>query len=523
MFTFPLCVCCSAITCGSQYVLFEFIKRPTVQSGLPEIMSLGSLLAVAGIAVAAYSIARPVQRKSLCMFVPVGRLILLGLVLPAAALMVEFALQAWGFGIGRIGHFLVGAGAFLAPVVALAWAAITWHRARLVPQHESGFKLLVRASLNEASYDEIERVLMLNTDRLHKIATEEMVAMLYDRHVIAALARHHSWIHLQLLAEQEFFDRVKKRAGFSHCPREVELVIREYLVAEESPLRLFVVSRDEGDPTALATAEERNLIESTFENHRWYSMAKVEQPVFAVCRELLDSRALDESYNRRDDYYTCSIGLSSRSRCPLYLAEKVMYHGFQQALEPDAPAGTARSEMWWLFMEVHKHSRYNPKEWDDPTSEYPTPFAYLMYELCSDLWGLLYEAHREAMENDGVPSGLVQQLAEVWAQCVATLGQDMVEERDCVSRRFAEERAEWYLKSLLEWECWAHDEEGNEIATRLQWSRMLLNQLKDKLHFSKENAGWFIGRLSELDLYGRTEDEYTLWLESELNSLIEEG
>lgn len=483
----------------------------------PEIMSLGSLLTIVGIAIAAYSVARPVQRRSLSMFVPV-RGVLFALVLPALLVIIDYGLVAFGADIGEIARFLIGAVALGLPVGALVWAARAWHGAVLTKHHETHFIDLARSSLYENSYDELVRVVRRNAGRLHEVATDEMVAMLYDRRVIAALASRRSWIHLQLLAHPGFFERVKEKAGLNHCPREVELVIREYLVAEESPLRLFVVSHEQGDPTASATQEERDLVQRTFGNRGWYARAKVERPLFAVCRELLDSRALDESYNQTDDYYTCPIGLSSRSRCPLYLAEKVMYQGFQQAIQANAPAGTARSEIWWLFMEVHKHSRYRREEWGDPPSEHPTPFAYLMHEVCSDLWDLASEAYSQSDNGDKQPTELICELAKVWAHCVVTLAGDMVETGHHVSPRFATECAEWYLHCLLEWQSLGHDEQGNEIEAPLAWARMLLDSLKEKVRCRQQVAKRLIEVLGGMDLYGRAEGKHESWLESEIRS-----
>ena len=133
-------------------------------------MTLGALLTIIGVIVAIYALARPSQRKSIGLFVPLW-VVIVGLSISGFFLLLLEILVQWeskkpGW------KFAFGTMAFLLPIGVTAWAVLSWCKAKLIKKSEPKFKDFLFSCLRDCEYDEAVRILTQNRDYLAEILTK---------------------------------------------------------------------------------------------------------------------------------------------------------------------------------------------------------------------------------------------------------------------------------------------------------------------------------------------------------------
>jgi hypothetical protein len=370
--------------------------------------------------VAAIAIARPVQRRSLLLLVPWWLL--------PAAFCISFALIVcrdaplgarppfnWSLSLALYGLTLA---AFLVPVLAAVSCWVMWDRAKLNSQKMARVEEIFQAALRESEFDEVERILRKNRARLKNLP-DSAAAALFSRPMVTAMMDSHSLIHLELLADMEFLRSLHDRF------RAVDIVVRELLRSEVSPLRSTVVNRYGGIENLVYSDAERTLVERTFENPDWYLESGAHYPLVISAVEELTSGRLDSEYNSLGRNYEAVQGIATRSRCPVYLAYKTEVLAIEAAIKARASGDFYVSDLWDIFRYAQQRSKFDKAVWEssDSNGEFPTPFAYLLYHLNSDLWDLSAEA--VCCAASGGDSGSVaacdaiaKWLARTWSSCI---------------------------------------------------------------------------------------------------------
>jgi hypothetical protein len=180
--------------------------------------------------------------------------------------------------------------------------------------------------------------------------------------------------------------------------RAVDVVVRELLRSGVSPLRSAVVSRYGGLEHFIYAESERALIEKTFQSPQWYFESGAHYPLTISSVEALRSGKLDTDYNDVGRDYEVSQGISRRSRCPIYLATKTEVLAIEAALEGHIEKDFYVSDLFDIFRAVKERSKYDEAVWLSPlsNSEFPTPYAYLLYTITSDLEDLSCTAAQAA-------------------------------------------------------------------------------------------------------------------------------
>jgi hypothetical protein len=360
-------------------------------------VTLEALLTFFGILVAVLAIARPVQRHSLRLFVPAWRL--------PAAIFLSFALivcrdapfgvsPLFGRSLSKV-MFGLTVAAFVVPVVAalLCWAS--WERAKLTRKRIKLVENIFTAALREREFDEVERIVRKNQERLDQLPAGA-ASVLFSPAMVASLVGSHSLVHLELLADMRFLKSLENRLG------AVEVVVRELLRSDVSPLQSAVVNKYGGLEYLTYSKSEQSLMAHTFQNPEWYSETNAHYPLTMAALEPLRTGELDSVYNDAGRHYEASQGISSRSRCPVYLASKTQVLAIEAALDGRVEKDFYVTDLWDIFRALLERSKFNDEVWENPRSnhEFPTPYAYLLYQIAGDLCDLSGQALQAATPAD---------------------------------------------------------------------------------------------------------------------------
>jgi len=388
-------------------------------------MTIGTLLALSAIIIALYALGQRAQRRSVGMFVPRG---LIPLALGGAALFLILEQVLTDAQVpGRWPRSAYRLPALILPVGALVVGYGLWKKAKLKPEHGAKFKAFLLASLRDSTFDELIRIIKLNAGRLHDVLDPDTLDLLFERRSIRAFVAVRSWIHLDLLTKGDLFKALPRPLA------AVDRLVREYLAASESPVRTTALLHESGDETLTCPQEEHRLIEKSFLDPDWYRDCRADYPLVMTAAERLISGELDAAYNRNDPLYTLSQGVSSRSRCPIFLAEKVIVNGLKRAVECQSGGDFYVTDLWDILRDVTARSKYDPAVWDRPvmgSSEFPTPFAYLLWTICLDLKFLSKDALQHGDYRRSQPTCQVSKdIARTWALCVSHL----VRKPECAS------------------------------------------------------------------------------------------
>jgi len=481
-------------------------------------VTLEALLTFFGILVAVLAIVRPVQRYSLRLFVPAWRLgfallLSLGLIVCRDAPLGVSPPFGWALPSVLFGLTL---GAFLIPVGAALWSWATWHQAKLTRRNIRHVEDVFQAALREREFDEVERIVRNNQERLAQLPASA-ATVLFDPAMVAALVESHSLIHLELLAKLQFLKSLENRHG------AVDVVVREFLRSGVSPLRSAVVSRYGGWEHLTYSESERALVEKTFQNPEWYYEASAHYPLVISAVEILRSGKLDADYNEVGRDYEARQGVSKRARCPIYLAAKTEVLAIKAALEGRVEKDFYVSDLFDIFRAVQERSTFDETVWQSPlsNSEFPTPYAYLLYTITADLDELSCTAVREAMSRTApqtveAPGEIASALAQCWSFCVWNIADSQQQ----VAREFRGSIIEQYLVFILKlgWQpnevCFhlAQGADGLQV-----WRDLFLKELKERFAGDRpERIDALNSAMESLDQGKRYVFEGYGWLQKEL-------
>jgi len=435
-------------------------------------MTLGGLLAIIGVILAIYALARPPQRKSIGLFVPLWVVIAglgtSGLLLLALGALIQWQVTSPGW------RFALGTAAFLIPIVVTLWAVLSWHKAALTKKSEPKFKEFLLSCLRDREYDEAVRILTQNRDCLPKILTADTADLVFDRQFVEAMISARSWLHLELLTDKSLL------SIFPDHRRFVDRTFRTLLVADESPLRTSALLGEGGDETIGCSHEEKALIDRTFLNPAWYHRCRVGYPLVISACEKVDSGELDNAYNRADARYGARQGVTTRSKCQLFLAEKTIAHALKAAIEQNSGETEEihrdAADLWDIFRAVYDHSVYSRETWDEPSGcgDYPTPFGFLLAEILSDYDLICEDAWHKSDYGEKPPPEILGPVVRMWAHCVMWFTKD----KGRVSSGFRMGR----VRSLLEMTLSRRHAEVNATEnqeSRAAWTELFIENVKD--------------------------------------------
>jgi hypothetical protein len=481
-------------------------------------VTLEGLLAFIGILVAVFAIARPVQRRSLSLFVPVGWL--------GAAILVSFALiicRDAPFGVGALfGRplpqvmFGLTTAAFVIPVSAAIWSWVSWHRAKLTRKRIGRAENVFQAALREREFDEVERILRNNREGLEQLPASA-ASVLFHPAMVAALLDSHSLVHLELLANVRFLKSLENRY------EAVDVVVRTLLRSDVSPLRSAVVSKYGGLEHLIYSDAEQKLIEQTFQNPEWYFEASAHYALVMSAVEVLRGGKFDSVYNDVGRDYEASQGISTRSYCPIYLALKTEVLAIEAALEGRVDKDFYVTDLLDIFRAVQGRSKFNASVWRSPLAnhEHPTPYSYLLYEISSDLRDLSAKAVQEATSKTQPPQAenpgrLARDLALTWSFCVW----NMSAPEDQVSEEFRNHVIEQYLVFMLAlgWEPGEiySGSAGNDVQGLDVWRELFLVALQKRFAGDRVRREVLKDAIGSLDLGKRYVYEGYDWLNEKL-------
>jgi len=481
-------------------------------------VTLDTLFTICGILVAVLTIMRPVQRNSILLFVPL-RCMALALIACFVLIVCRdapFGVEPlFGWPLQKVVFFITLA-AFSIPVGAAVWAWVCWHQAKLTDGKLVKVEQIFRASLREKEFDEVERILSKNKQELRHLPAST-ASVLFDSAMVAALVDSRSLIHLELLSDMEFLEALENRFA------AVDVVVRKLLRSEVSPLRSAVVKTYGGLENAPYPEEEQRLIERTFQKPAWYVKTYAHYPLVISAVEELRSGRLDSEYNDVGRDYEASQGISRRSQCPVYLAVKTEVLAIRAAIEERSEDDLYVSDLSDVFRAVLERSKYDQRVWDSDISnrEFPTPYAYLLYEIGSDFRDMSAEAVREATsENNGPkrvqsPGRIALDLARIWSSCVWSIADPTTE----VSERFRKAAIEDYLVFVLEL-GWSPSEIYYHHVDRIEglevWRDLFVKELKDQFRGFPRSQEMLRDAVQSLDQGKRYVFDGYDWLHREL-------
>jgi hypothetical protein len=459
-------------------------------------MTIGSLMTLVGIIIALVALAKPVQRQSIAMFVPVKR-ILAVVVCSVGAFLVVDGLEAAGIRCCPFVRFSARTVAVLMLIAAGIWGYTLWRKAELPRDGSSSFRRLLLSCLHEGTFEELIRILQANAGRLPDVLDKDTLDLLFERRSIRALVSARSWIHLDLLANRDLLKAFPQHFAIT------DRLVREYLAADESPLRTAALCHESGDETLGYSGEEHALIEKTFLDPDWYRDCCIGYPVLMAAVEALTSGRLDTAYNRNDLLYIANQGVSSRSRCPIFLAEKTIVNGLRHAIDRQIDGDFYATNLSDLLREVVERSRYDPAMWDHAPwrcLEFPTPFAYLMSAICLDLRFLSDDMLKRAESGRKKPTlHASMDIGRTWAMCVWHLAREM----HCASESFRLGRMRDFMAFILE-HLYCDDQDAERAASLAAWRDHYLGPLKHIITPSDtERFQFMIAAANRLDICKR--------------------
>jgi hypothetical protein len=283
---------------------------------------------------------------------------------------------------------------FLLPVGSAAIAWWLWWRARLSSRNLPYFEEFLHAALREGEFDEVERVLRSNRHTLAKMPPNAST-VLFSPRLVHQMVSTYSFIHLDLLAQRAFLNSLDNRL------QAVDVVVRELLVAESSPLQSAVVNRFGGIEHQQYTDRDRKLILSTFENPDWYHDTYAHYPLIITVMNVIESGTLDVTYNHVDENFVATQGISKRAKCPLYLAIKTEVIALHAAVGADSEKDFYVSDLWHIVQKIYSHSKYDvvANQLMLAMCNSHTPFSFLLNETMDDFEDLTRQAVQRSVEK----------------------------------------------------------------------------------------------------------------------------
>jgi hypothetical protein len=443
-------------------------------------MSLESLLTFFALLAAAAAIMKPVQRKSLQMFMPrwtVPATILAGLTCLILRDMPLGLNPPFGWRLDLV-TYLLTLGAFLLPLVGALVAWMLWLDAKLSSRNISELEPFLQTALRESELDEVDRVLRKNIKRLSSIPSGA-ATLLYSPRLVQFMVTSHSFIHLELLSQPLFLASLENRLV------AVENVVRELLMAQASPLQSAVVARFGGNERLQYTDSERSLIEATFENPSWYHDANAHYPLIITAINRIESGELNAPYNLPDESYIAHQGVSKRSTCPLYLAIKTEVIALEAVVKAADERDFYISDLWQILMKIYENTKWEstvvkPPLFGEPT----TPYSYLLNEIASDFEKLTEKAVQESVKENrqsptaSKPNATGRTLVNFWCLTVW----ELMSQPSRLDPRLVDRIVERYFRFMfaLGWETTEIlYTAGQAVPTLDEWRDVLVEELNN--------------------------------------------
>jgi hypothetical protein len=444
-------------------------------------MTLEALLTFCGLLAAAVAIMGAVQRKALLLFVPKW-------LVPAAscAALILLVMRDAPFGVpppfgwrlDRVIYFLA-LGSFLLPISSAIIAWWLWSRARLSSRNLPYLEDFLHAALREGEFDEVERVLRRNRHTLTEIPPNAATALFSPRLVHQMVATY-SFIHLQLLAHRPFLESLGNRL------QAVDVVVRELLVAESSPLQAAVVNRFGGIEHLQYTDIDKTLIESTFEEPDWYHDTYAHYPLIITVMNVIESGTFDDAYNRVDENYVATQGISKRAKCPLFLASKTEVMALYAAVGMGSEKDFYISDLWQIVQKIYSRSKYDRVAAESTLGIYDpyTPYSFLLNEIMNDFENLTEEAVRKSVEKEkyapqnAKPARTGKELVRFWFLSLW----EVMGRTDAINPAHLDAMVERYFRFMFAL-GWQPSEilytSGQSIPHLNVWRDLLCSQIKD--------------------------------------------
>jgi len=470
------------------------------------VLSLEGLLTITGIIIAVYAFARPVQRRSLRLFVPVW-LIPVSLFVSACILIYRYYVLTFGYEFYPLADLISMVCAFFLPIVGALIAISLWHKAKLKNKTDKRFRDFILACLHDNTYDELVRILVKNEDSLAHVLEPETLDLLFERKFVQAINRAPTWLHLRLFSKKELVAKLPDRF------RVTDIVMRELVAEQASPLHYAVASEYGGKEYTLISDKEWDLVEKTLHNPEWYMSVRADYTLIIVACETLFSGKIDKPYNRNDDLYITSQGESTRLKCPVYLASKTHALMLKKAIELNEDKDYYVSDLWNLFQIICDHSRYDKDVWENPDAnwEYPTPFVFLMKEILYDLFCLCDNCFNK---GNRPPKRIGSDLVRIWSACVTWVAKS----NGKVSKEFKLKCLKQYLDYCLELK--QYYEHGNKAEERKEnskyWVVLFIEELKKQFRGDEALKDMIFHAVNELDYGKRHVSDNHNWMRKEL-------
>lgn len=360
--------------------------------------------------VAVYSILSQTQKSALAIFFPVRWFLI--------TIGVSFLISLMPYGFVFGGHDLCNKWthllellAFLPPFGIVIGGFIIFYRAKLNNKNFEKFNNFVKTSLRENSFDEFNRIVLKNKEHIHELPKETLILM-YDSRIVSNLLKANTWFPLELLANKKLLENLGHHG--------IDTTIREILKLDSSPLHELVYNSYGGKEPTYYSDEFRKLNELTLLDPEWYTKTRADYPLQIVAWETIHSGKLDDLYNINGRSYELSQGRSLRANCLIYLSLKLQVLAIRQGIEKDFEADYYISNLWQLLQLILQHSKYDPMVWENKlaNSEAPTPYAYLIKEICEDFEALSRECITESFKKKRPLRRIADDLAQGWAICI---------------------------------------------------------------------------------------------------------
>lgn len=469
-------------------------------------MSLEGLLTLIGIVIAVYALGRPIQRRSIPLFVPIWVVILL-FFLSACLLIWRYIATSLGYKLYPLSDIGSMLGAFFFPILGVLTAYIFWHKAKLKKKKDKKFQRFIYASYYEDKFDELIRIIEKNEDMLSDILQPKTLGLLFERKFIKRMVDSHKWIHLRMFSDKRIVEKLPNRF------KVTDNIIREFIDATNTPLHSAIVKEYGGSEYLRPTEEEWNLIEKTQQNPEWYMSVRIDYALTVLARcESIASKKLDNPYNKNDEWYIANQGESTRLRCPIYLALKTHVIMLKKAIKNEGDDDYYVSDLWNLFESICDHSKYDKDVWEniDINTEYPTPFVYLMKEIVFDLRDLCIE-RKKYKQNIRSPGSIGINIVRTWATCISKLGWS----KGKVSDNFKYDLIKYYLIYTLEMKQKYEESDGEDKINCKKWIDILVKKLKRYRDGDQRLKDVLFESMNRLDL-GKRYVIFEDWLREEL-------
>lgn len=470
-------------------------------------MSLDGFLAFVGILIAIYGLADPIQRVSLRVFVPWKRLWLF-LALSLVPIVISIAVE--GKLLSHVGPwtlFTLRLVSFVLPLVATGISWWFWDQAQLTHKENDGVKKMLQTSLREGRFDEAERVLSKNRTWFRSLDDSHRTVrgLVFDPKLIGSMFRSRSFLHLDLLSDVDHLNSLGDNRYALLFP-----MVRELLTAEASPLRSVVLKQCGGVEShyLLCADTEEKVINQTFLNPDWYHLAEGHYPILRVVLERLKSGEWDVLYNSIDCNYAATQGVSSRSRCPIFLGMKTHVLAVLSAIKNGNDRNYYITDLLDIFRKILGRCRYDEAIWTNSNSTHPTPYTYLLHQIIDDLKELSCEAIKTVRPGGAIAS----QIALSWRYCV----HEIVKSENKVGKTFQDDAIQGYLLFILQL-GWNPHEAGvclqyQPSPTTDLWRDLFSDELKSPVLIDPEEQATLKAAFHTLDLGKRYVREGRNWL-----------